>query len=244
MKFIVHSIVVSVAAVSLHSCGMNAGSDYAMASPEVSAANSNSGLRSGDFAITRGSIHKQSGTAQRQLVKSGRMHVDVADIGTAADRVESTVKSKGGYMTSMSESRDDGQRAAYQIRIPSKQLKSTMLAFEELGDVTVNRVSVDDVTAQKVRYQARLKELNARQGRILAMLHSAKTVKEKLEVERLLAELEAEIFKLEVAAKEQAKHAAYSKLALNLSRKSIDGPVGAAWKVLSWSAGKLFTIRG
>jgi len=224
-----HYLPVAAMGLLVTSCGMNY---KAMETGSVS-------YSAPSARLSRSSVS----TPKRQVVKTGKLDMEVNDVKAAAESLESHVVKVGGYMTSMTAREDNSPYAEFSIRVPSHQLIGTMDKISELGEVSYRRVKVDDVTEAKVRYEARLKELRNRRSRMQSLIKLAKNVEERLKVEEALAKLENEIFQMELAAKEQARHSAFSKLEVELQRKSINGPVGAAWKGVKWSFGKLFVIR-
>lgn len=191
-----------------------------------------------------GSLSEASvSSAQRTVVKSGRMDVRVANVKEASDQLEDVVAEQQGYMTSMSRVETESHSANYEIRVPATNLSSTMDAIATLGDLDRRRVWVSDESQSVVRFQARLADLKNRRERFKRMLSSASKTEDKIKVEEILSGLEREIFEMELGLKQVMKHSKYSKLSVELDRKRIRGPIGLALDSWSWTHRKLFTIR-
>jgi hypothetical protein len=75
------------------------------------------------------------------------------------------------------------------------------------------------------------------------MYRSATDVDDKLELEKMLAEIEEQLFSMEEGVRQMQKFARLSKLHISLSQKTIRGPMGATLDGVKWTWGKLFTIR-
>ena len=177
------------------------------------------------------------------LVQRARMNVTVKNVGIAGKQLESIVLNSKGFTSELEHREDKASYADYVLRVPSNNLKNVVDSIGELGKVTFQKITIEDVSSQKVRYEAKLKELYNRRSRYQELLKQAVSIKDKIALEEQLAQLEGEIFKMNLAAKDQKKYAAYSVLKVRLDRKVIQGPVGAALQGMSWGVKKLFTIR-
>ena len=153
-------------------------------------------------------------SAQRTVVKSGSMDVRVANVKEASDQLEDIVAEQKGYMTSMSRVETKSHRANYVIRVPAKNLSSTMEEIATLGELDSRRVWVADESQSVVKFQAKLADLKNRRDRFKKMLSSATKTEDKIKVEAILSDLERDIFEMELGLKQLMKHARYSKLSV------------------------------
>lgn len=182
-------------------------------------------------------------TSSRVLVKTGSMRVEVRDVEAAARKARQVVKKHRGFLETIRSSEDGEAYASLRVRIPKKALTRAMDELATLGRVTSRDVEVKDVTDEWIDMQAKLKNMRALRDRLRALLRQAKTVEDMLKVEKELTRVQSELDSLEARVKAMSGHAAYSKLTLSLSRKSVPGPIGAVGKGAWWGVKKLFVLR-
>jgi len=181
--------------------------------------------------------------ANKTIVKTGSLNLKVKDIRETGEKIEKIVSQANGYMTSMNERDDKTKHAQYEIRIPAQHLGNTMEHIAELGKVNFRRIYVTDKSEQVIQQSVRLNTLKSRKTRLKALYHKATKTSDKLEIEKTLSQIEAEIFQIEETIKTLQKTALYSKLSVSIKRAKIRGPLGLAKDSSSWSIKKLFTIR-
>jgi len=140
--------------------------------------------------------------------------------------------------------RDDKQKnASFTIHIPSENLVNAMDEISQLGKVTYRKITVKDKTKQAIAQKARLTKLKQRKTRLETMYRNTKVIKEKLELEKMLADIDEAIFSIEESARQMQKLAKFSKLDISLYQKTIRGPIGLTLDAVEWTWSKLFTIR-
>jgi len=218
----------------MSSCGMMNSDAYATPSSSVSRYSLSS-----ERALNRDSVS----SANRIVVKKGKMNLKTNYVRKTGERIEEITLSQGGHVLSYSERDDDEKNASFSVRIPAQNLVGTMDAIAELGNVSYRKISVSDETSEAIAQRALLEKLKQRKNRILEMYRNASSVEDKLELEKTLAEIEEEIFSYEEASKQMRKFAKFSELDLSISQKEIRGPLGATVDAVTWTLGKLFTIR-
>ncbi len=182
-------------------------------------------------------------SAKRVVVKTGSLNLDAENVRATGESIEKITLAQGGHMLSYNERDDKYKSASFSIRVPAEKLVRTMDEIGQLGKVTYRKITVKDRTREGIAQKARLVKLKQRKARIEAMYRNAKNVKDKLELEKTLAEIEEEIFSMEEGVRQTQKFARFSKLDISLSQKTIRGPVGATLDGAKWNWGKLFTIR-
>ncbi len=171
------------------------------------------------------------------------MRIETSDVGNASHKAQVIVKKRGGYLETINSNDDGDSYARLRLRIPKNALPGTMDDLATLGKVTSRNIEVEDVTEQWIDLQAKIKNMRALRDRLRALLRQAKTVKETLEVEKELTRVQSDLDSLEGKIKAMQKHAAFSKLTLTISRKSVPGPIGAVGKGAWWGLKKLFVFR-
>ncbi len=219
--------------ISLSSCSMfeSTSANLSPAAPMYSAASSD--------MLNENSTSSKT----RQVTKKASLNIDVSNVKDAGKQVETIVSENRGQITSMERRDDDSQYASYEIRVPSQKLVSTLDAISALGKVTYRKIKVEDTTRKAIQQQARYQQLLKRKQRLLKLYHNAHTIKDKLELEKQLSEVEEALFQIQAAIRQGRKFADFSKISLELSRRSIRGPIGLVMDSFQWGISKLFTIR-
>lgn len=122
----------------------------------------------------------------REIIYVAGMHISVYDLETAATSVETIPDRYGGWLH---------QRSSTQLvlRIPAAKLKSVMAELAELGVVEAQTLQAQDVTAEYVDLESRIKVLRETQTQLLELLGKAKTVEEALHVRNALDDVTMEL---------------------------------------------------
>lgn len=154
-----------------------------------------------DTAVTEPSTNGQTGQGTLpdtpKLIKTADATIEVGkgefekkfeDAKRVADRFE-------GHVTNSSANRTKGEliSGVVTIRVPSKSFDDALSAVKELGKVNSIAVRADDVTEEYVDLQSRLKNLQAQEGQLIAIMARAQTVAEILAVQAQLTSVQGEI---------------------------------------------------
>jgi hypothetical protein len=107
----------------------------------------------------------------------------------------------GGYVESSSVQGtrlfDRGQpsrrTANFQIRIPEEQFEAFMSAVGELGVVTIEQITGQDITGQYFDTETRVRTLKVQEERLLALLARADKLTDIIEIERELSRIRFDI---------------------------------------------------
>ena len=182
-------------------------------------------------------------TAQpvRQLVRRGRMGVQVTSLGTASDRLERSANGFGAQVARATV--EERERAEYFIRVPPDRLDALMDSVAALGDVESRSVGVEDVTERVIDAEARLNSLRASRDRLRQLLERAGTVQDVIAVERELARVQGEIESLEARLTALRGQVALSELSVTLRQRPVLGPLGLLAAGLGTGVRKLFLWR-
>jgi hypothetical protein len=177
----------------------------------------------------------------RQLVRRGRMDVEVVRLSAAQARLERALGTLGGRVAYL-QTRED-ERAEYNLRVPADRLDALMDSVASLGEVETRTVSATDVTEQVVDAEARLSALRASRDRLRQLLERASTVQDVVTVERELARVQGELESLEGRLNALRGQVALSELSVSLRRRPVLGPLGLLLQGLGTLVAKLFVIR-
>jgi hypothetical protein len=145
----------------------------------------------------------------RQIIYVAGIQVSVYSLEAAMASVESLPDRFGGWIHMRNQSQ-------VVLRLPADRLKPAMAELATFGVVEARTLQAQDVTAEYVDLESRIKVLRETQTQLLALLGQAKTVEEALHVRRALDQVTME---LEVALgrmRQLSDLIAYSTLTVTL----------------------------
>ena len=148
-------------------------------------------------AVAGGEAGASGGTLQladRKIISTGNITVEVEDVEGAVTAVEAFVDSVGGYVEVLSRSGgDEFNRASLTIRVPQGQFASAYDRIRQLGEVLNEHQGSEDVSEQFIDLEARLNSAKREEQSFLGLLGRAATVSDVLTIERELARVRADI---------------------------------------------------
>jgi hypothetical protein len=132
--------------------------------------------------------------ADRKIISTGNITVEVDDVPSAVTAVEAIVEGMGGYVEQLSRSGGgEFPRASLTIRVPQGQFASAYDRIRELGDVLNEHQGSEDVSEQFIDLEARLNSAKREEQSFLNLLGRAGTVSDVLSIERELARVRSDI---------------------------------------------------
>ncbi|HAE85245.1 MAG TPA: hypothetical protein DCG78_01880 [Anaerolineaceae bacterium] len=180
--------------------------------------------KSDDSGTTLVSGSAQGETTERLVVKRAEMRVSVADPAEAMHTVVQLAESMQGYVVNSNQwnSTRSGQTYIYasvMVRVPAERLDEMMQKVRELAadpktGVLSESVTGEDVTAEYVDSQARLRNLQAAEAQLVELLDQAPDLEYTLDIFRELTEIRSQIEVLEGRIKYLEESAALSALSV------------------------------
>ncbi|GAA5343235.1 MAG: DUF4349 domain-containing protein [Anaerolineaceae bacterium] len=180
--------------------------------------------KSADSGTTLVSSEAQGETTERLVVKRAEMRVSVADPAEAIRTVVQWAENMQGYVVNSNQwnSTSDGQtyiNASVMVRVPAERLDEMMqkvrdLAADPKTGVLSETVTGEDVTAEYVDSQARLRNLKAAEAQLVELLDQAPDLEYTLDIFRELTEIRSQIEVLEGRIKYLEESAALSALSV------------------------------
>jgi hypothetical protein len=128
-----------------------------------------------------------------KIIRDGRISVVVGD-GTFQeneDALTSIAVSHGGFVLSSSTVRE--RSGTFVLRIPAKRFDRALAQIRGLGEVRSQEVTGDDVTAEFIDFQARLKILQERRALLFRLFQDANTTDEILRLASQLDDVQLRI---------------------------------------------------
>ena len=133
-------------------------------------------------------------TAQRKVISSASVSVEVEVVQTAITDIRVIAESLGGFVEQLSSSGGpDHQRATMTIRVPQSRFFDALELIEALGEVQSQNLGSEDVSEQFIDLEARLQSSLREEESLLSLLERADTVTEILTIERELSRVRSDI---------------------------------------------------
>lgn len=154
---------------------------------------------------------------ERKLIKNGRIGFQTDDLGKTHKSILSTAKKYNAYIASDEEiKRYDQIDHTIIVRIPAKRFDSFLTDISKgIEEFDYKEIQSQDVTAEYLDLQARIKTKKEMEIRYLAILQKANTVTDLLEVERQLGEVRGEIESMQGRLKFLKNQVSFSTLNIN-----------------------------
>jgi hypothetical protein len=139
--------------------------------------------------------------AGAKVIKTANLRVEVAKGGfrSAFNRAASIAEQHGGYVASSNEATvdDKASEGTLTIRVPADRFDAARRDLADLGKVERQELGGQDVTAQIVDYDARIRSLQAQEQALSAILGRARSIGEVLEVQGQLFSVRQQVEQLQ-----------------------------------------------
>ena len=153
----------------------------------------------GDAVGARGAIGTQPQQQQdlSKIIRDGRIGVVVQDgsFGDAVGDLTFIAEQHGGFI--LSSSTQNERSGTFVLRIPAKRFDDTIGDVRRLGTVRFQEIRGDDVTAEFIDSQARLRILLARKALLFSLFQQADTTDEILRLASQLDDVQLRIEQLQ-----------------------------------------------
>jgi hypothetical protein len=135
-------------------------------------------------------LASQQAGPNREVIYTGTLVVRVPSVTKAREEAAGVAARAGGFVSTASA---DGDDARMTIRVPSSEFDGTMDRLAGLGRELQRGIKAQDVTAEVVDVEGRLKTAQASADRLRTLLSSSGSASDVVAVEAELAKREAEI---------------------------------------------------
>jgi hypothetical protein len=133
---------------------------------------------------------------EQQIIKSGRLDLEVTKISEALDKISSLLAEVEGFISNSDiRTRDDEtQYGTVTLRVPVKEFEKTVAGLKKIAKVVNSEnISGVDVTEEFVDMEARLKNLRIEEGQYQEILKRAVKIEDILKVNEYLFNVRGEI---------------------------------------------------
>ena len=224
--------VVAIALLGLFvvGCGASAGALAPAAQPAATAGAADLGRngaggpnaygedqQSGGGDVTSGAPDQQD----LLIIKTGSLSLQVTGLDAAVDTATKQITALGGY-ASGSNREGDGENATASItfRIPAARWDEALTGLRHLADkVLAERSGTEDVTRQVVDLGARIKNLEATERALQAIMDRAGEIKDVLAVQAELTKVRGDIEQMTAEKQHLEEQAAMSTLTVSFALK-------------------------
>ncbi|WP_321429437.1 DUF4349 domain-containing protein [uncultured Methanolobus sp.] len=155
----------------------------------------NTAMGEAEYADSGGA---STASVDRKTITTVDMTIQVSDAAEGVDSISKMAVASGGYVSSSS-IRDsyydshEGKEGYITVRVPESEYSSFLENVGELGEVTRESVSAQDVTEEYIDVSARLDNLERQEARLQEILNMTETVEDVLAVEKELERVRGEI---------------------------------------------------
>jgi len=207
-------------------------------SPSVGGLDLREGLQGRNRADAKSPIAPPVLQSNRLINRAADMTVRVKEVGKAAVEAERIAQRYGGFTESSNVNSDpQNPTASLSLRVASQHWAAATQAFRSLGIVLNESSSGEDVTAQVVDLEARVKTLRAEEESLRIILSKAYRLGDILQVKDRISQVRMEIESMTGQAKQLRNLAALSTVTLTLTQdpKVNDEPQPDPWMEDSWT---------
>jgi len=131
--------------------------------------------------------------ALRRVIRTANVALEVEDLDETASRLTRIAESAGGFIADSSYAQAGSPEGMFVLRVPAPRFADTLFQVEGLGRVLQRRIGGQDVTEEYVDLQARIRNLERYEQRLLAFVDRATKVSDLLAIEQELARVRGEI---------------------------------------------------
>jgi hypothetical protein len=186
---------------------------------------------------------------ERMIIWTGNISLIVTDAGESLEQVEAIAKDLGGYVVNSNSWHQEEQlRANLTIRVPAGEFDEAMARLEDLAIKVEHRnVSTQDVTEEYTDLDSQLRNLEATETELLALLTEVRERTSKAEdvlaVYRELTSIRSQIEQLKGRMQYLEKMTAMATINIELIPDVLAKPiVVAGWRPTGTAANALRTL--
>jgi Domain of unknown function (DUF4349) len=157
-----------------------------------------------------------------KIVRTGSMELQVADLTKALAAARTAVAALGGYMSASTETNGDKPTATVTYRIPVDRWEAGLTALRAVGTkVLGEKTDAVEVTGQLVDLAARIRNLQASETALQAIMTKATKIPDILEVQKQLSDIRGQIEELQAQQALLQDQTAYGTMTVTMGPEII-----------------------
>jgi hypothetical protein len=193
------------------------------------------------------SANTVTATVDKKIIKTGNLSLKVEKAETAAESIANIAKVNKGEVANSSfyESGQGVKSGSITVRVPYKNFDATFAEIKKVATQVVSEsANAQDITADYIDLEARLKNTRAEEVSFLALLNRSGKIEEILAVTKEIARVRGETEQLEGQLRYLSSQTDMSTITANISE---DIEIASAskdwrpWQVVKLSAKQLIT---
>lgn len=173
-------------------------------------------------ADTTGAAIAQVPKTAPQLIKKAELSLTVDSIAEALQSASTAIKNQQGDMLGLQDQvpRSDRTRhfATLEIRVPQAKLEPLLAELAKLGTVQTRSIQAEDVSAQLVDFEARLRNLRKTEQTLLKIMERSGSVGDVLKVAQEVSQTRETIEQISAQLENLKNQVAYSTITLRLEQ--------------------------
>ncbi len=155
-----------------------------------------------------------------QLIKTASLELRVQSVEAMIQKATVAVMAHGGDMLGLQdqvpEDADTRRTATLKFRVPQAQLDAALTDLAKLGTVETRSIQAEDVSAQIVDSEARLRNLRKSETVVLGIMERSGSVADVLKVSQELGQIRSQIEQIQAQVQNLKGQVAYSTINLTL----------------------------
>src|SRR5207237_10417037 len=170
-----------------------------------------------------------AGAANRKLIRNARVDLEVRSFDEAVQQIAGFANEAHGYIaTSNSDKQENGKlRGEVVVKVLPENLDDFLEKLRGVGDLKNQTSGTDDVTKQYFDADARLKNAQAMEQRLLEVLkRKSDDINDLLAVEKELGRVREQIEQMQGELKFMDTQAQFATVTIALAEKDMDVPAG------------------
>ncbi len=179
----------------------------------------------GSSGITFGPITTTNSmdTTGKQVISQASVALEVSNVATAVNQVETLAQNLGGSVDNMSSSgSQNSQQANLTIRVPASQFLPALNQLQTMGTVQSQNINTQDVTQQYIDLQAQLTSAQLEEQSLQAILAKATTVSDEIAIQEQLTQVISQVESLQGQINYMQNQVAMSTITVNLNTPTKD----------------------
>jgi len=165
--------------------------------------------------------------ADRKIILNASFDVKVKDSDDAINKISAAVRAAGGYVQDNRQqgTRVQGRRVNMSVRVPVGQYGAITDLVRGLGEVADQREWTEDVTAQFVDLQERIKTKEIHLSQLQKLYAQGGTIKEMMELEQEINRVTADLESMKGQMRVLSNRVDYSTIIINLYEPGVPAPI-------------------
>jgi hypothetical protein len=181
------------------------------------------GLRAPEYEAKAGQEGQEGQNWDRMIIRTATLQLRVKDVAASMDEIRTVVAGHAGYVTG-SESRQEGESTVgtMTVQVPAAQFDAAISKLRALGLKVLNEnVTTSDVTEEYTDLNSQLRNLQATESRILALVGRAEQINDILTLDRELRGIQGEIERIQGRLNFLGKRAEMSTITISLYPEAV-----------------------